>query len=163
MERFVIRSDSLIFSSTRGRKTATVLMFKKLLTCFVTDYYIKVEMEGKILSKRALLSTFIIVGLPNITHNIVHKCTIITRRVQSICSKLWMLTISKKVKVGELPIDPDSIVALVLYTVLDTYVIVNNIAKKKCTKSKVVPYICSAIAALTDRLSDNILFIVTLL
>ncbi|VDN82686.1 unnamed protein product [Brugia pahangi] len=102
-------------------------------------------------------------GLPNITHNIVHKCTIITRRVQSICSKLWMLTISKKVKVGELPIDPDSIVALVLYTVLDTYVIVNNIAKKKCTKSKVVPYICSAIAALTDRLSDNILFIVTLL
>ncbi|VDO20768.1 unnamed protein product [Brugia timori] len=136
MERLVIRSNSLIFSSTRGRKTATVLMFKKPLTCFVTDYYIKVEMEGKILSKKALLSTFIIVGLPNITHNIVHKCTIITRRVQSICSKLWMLTISKKVKVGELPIDPDSIIALALYTVLDTYVIVNNIVRRSVRNQK---------------------------
>ncbi|VIO96309.1 Uncharacterized protein BM_BM1026, partial [Brugia malayi] len=75
-------------------------------------------------------------GLPNITHNIVHKCTIITRRVQSICSKLWMLTISKKVKVGELPIDPDSIIALALYTVLDTYVIVNNIVRRSVRNQK---------------------------
>lgn len=51
--------------------------------------------------------------------------------MQNICNKLWMHTICKKIKLNKLPVDPNSIIALALHTVPDTYVIIKDVIKKK--------------------------------
>ncbi|VBB34311.1 unnamed protein product [Acanthocheilonema viteae] len=69
-------------------------------------------------------------GLSNIIHNIIHECAIITRNVQSICNKLRMHTICKKVNLDKLPIDSDSIIALALHAVPDTYMVIKDVVRR---------------------------------
>ncbi|OZC12442.1 hypothetical protein X798_00073 [Onchocerca flexuosa] len=58
---------------------------------------------------------------------------IITRKVRTMCNKLWIIAISKKAEICKLPIDPGSIIPLALHTAPDTYVIVNDIVRRSRT------------------------------
>ncbi|VDK75496.1 unnamed protein product [Onchocerca ochengi] len=53
-------------------------------------------------------------------HESLDNRTTITRKVRTMCNKLWMLAICKKVELCKPPIDPGSIIALVLHTIPDT-------------------------------------------
>uniref|UniRef100_A0A915PMB6 EF-hand domain-containing protein n=1 Tax=Setaria digitata TaxID=48799 RepID=A0A915PMB6_9BILA len=65
-------------------------------------------------------------GLSHFIHIIIRKCSIITRTARATCYKLRTHTVLKNVELGQLPVDSDSVIALALHTVPDTYVIVRT-------------------------------------
>lgn len=68
-----------------------------------------------------------IAELSELIHEIIRKCASITRRARATCTKLKMHTIRRKVRLGKLPTDPESLISLALHTVPDTYLVDSDI------------------------------------